>query len=316
MNIAWTALSAAATALVPVAVGIAREAQPAPTRVETLPAHETWVERSVVCRPAVLGERQVPVYETVKVPVVETRCVPVFEDVPEPVWATREVQALEERQVPVKGPVEVPVYEARRRPVAIEFTNPFTCCPVSWRLWDRCETVQVGSRTEEGIVDWRTEATPVVRTERYVAETRTRRAQVGERQETVTVGERDETRCVGWRTETYVARPEVTQVVRERVAVPAEAVTVVAAAQAEGVAPLPGTSRVLTEEAFQRALASATAPGTPALSDTGMRPPPPAPSPAMPAPTLPPTTDPAVGAPTDADDPPRPQDAPSPQPPK
>jgi hypothetical protein len=263
MKFAWKIAAASAVAVLPAVAAIAQESPPPATRVETIPAHRVAVERDVVCRPAVLGERQVPVYETVKVPVVETRRVPVVTDVQEPVYATREVQAYESRQVPVTGPVEVPVYGSRSKPVSLEFTNPFTCCDVSWHLWDRCETVQVGTRTEQGVVGWRTEQVPVTRTETYVAETRTRQVQTGERLETVTVGERDEQRCTGWRAEPYEIRPAVTQRTREQVEVPAESVTVVAAASIDGVAALPGTTRVLTEQEFERAKSAASA-ATPA----------------------------------------------------
>lgn len=292
MKLAWTALGGFAAALAPALVGIAQDSSAPATRVATIPAHEALVENERVCEPAVMGERQVPIYETVKVPVVETRCVPVLQKVEEPVYATREVQAFEDHQVPVTGPVEVPVYESKKKPVKIEFTNPFTCRPVSWHLWDRCEYVCAGTRTEQGVVGYRTEQTPVTRTETYVSGTRTREVQVGQRSETVTVGTRDEQRCVGFKSEPYVMRPAVTQHVRERVNVPAETVTVVTAPDATGVAPSPGTSRVLTEKEFQDALASASAspappsPVSPAPAGPAA---PPAPAPLAPAPPFPPS---------------------------
>ena len=70
MKTAWTILSTAAAAFVPAVVGIAQDTPAPTTRVETIPAHEQWVEKEVVCEPAVMGERQIPAYEKVKVPVV------------------------------------------------------------------------------------------------------------------------------------------------------------------------------------------------------------------------------------------------------
>jgi hypothetical protein len=158
--------------------------------------------------------------------------------------------------VPEYGTVEVPVYETRRRPVNLEFTNPFNCCPVSLHLWDKCETVCVGTRPETGVVGWKTESTPVTRTETYVSGTQTKQVEVGRRLETVPAGEREERRCVGWRTETFEIAPAVTQRVRETVDVPAETVTVVEGDDASRAILAPGTTRVLTDAEFRRATAA------------------------------------------------------------
>lgn len=227
-------------------------AAPASAHVEKIPAHPGRAEREVLV-PAVTATRQVPVYETVSVPVAfETKCVPVYETENVPVYATREVDATEERQVPVYGPVAVPVYETRREPVEIRFTNPFTCCPVRWHLWDRCATVEAGVVTEQAIVGWKTESVPVKRTERYVSGTETTRVLVGYQNQRVDGAAREERRVTGWRTETYEVEPARTEKVVHDGTVPEESVTVVAASDLPNAKPLPGTTRVLSEEQFRR----------------------------------------------------------------
>lgn len=223
-----------------------------------LPAQQTWVAREEVL-PAASCERQVPVFETVKVPTYEERRVPVHQDVTVPVFSTREVQVYDTLRVPEYGEIEVTVYEARSTPVRVSLPNPFSCeCrPFDLKLWNRCEQVPVGTRHEQGIVGWRTERVVVgTRTETFQSGTETRQAVVGWRTERLQVGEREESRCVGWRTESIPVAPERRRVVRECVATPARLVTVTDGDPAS-TAPLPGTTEVVSEATFAQAQADA-----------------------------------------------------------
>ena len=305
MSLSWLA---GTTALVSVSLPLALavgDGEPAPvTRVDRIPAHRTTVERDVV-HPAVTGTRSVPAYETVKVPVLETRCVPVYETRDVPTYATREVKDVEVRGVPVYGPVEVPVYEARRRPVSLAFTNPFTCRPVRWHLWDRCEQVECGRRTEQAVVGWSSESVPVTRTERYVAGTETTRALVAYRSACVAVGEREERRCVGWKTESYEVEPAWTEKVRESSDVPEEAVTVVVEGDADDAEPLDGTVRVLTEAQFRRERDAASPPSSEPPAEAAPK------TPRVPTPAEgDPMPEPTSSAPESAPEASRPADAP------
>ncbi len=259
MRLAVTVLGLTVGGALPLAIALADDQPPPATCVKVIPARSEWVVRDVV-RPAVMAERSVPVLETVQVPIFETRCVPEFREVEDPVYATREVQDFTERRVPEYGPVEVPVTEQRVEPVTLKLPNPFACDDLCLHLWDRCETVVCGTRTETGIVGWRTERVPFTRTETYVSGTRKRQVQVGERTETVKVGERGETRQTGWRKETYEAVPAETEQVRECVALPAESVTVVTSGNPAAAQPLPGTTRVMTEDDYRREIAAAPMP--------------------------------------------------------
>jgi hypothetical protein len=229
-------------------------------RVATLPVRQAWVERQVTI-PARTVEDCLPVFETAKVPVFEERRVPEYRDVQVPITATREVPCFEERSVPRYGPVEVPVYAEVSRPVGFSIWNPFDCddrC-LDIHLWDTCDRVQCGTEIRQGIVGHDTERVQVgTRTETYVSGFETRRELVGERCETVQVGERDEQRQVGWRNETRVIEPARTETVRECVWLPAEPVTVAPSPEtAKVAAPLPGTTRVISEDEYRREVAVA-----------------------------------------------------------
>jgi hypothetical protein len=247
---------AALAAVAPFAFARAEDGPAPVTRVETIPAHRAWVTRDVV-HPPVLGERCVPVFETVKVPIVETRAVPEHREIEEPVLSTRQVTDFTERRVPEYGPVDVPVYEKRERPVMLSLPNPFGCDDLCLHLWDKCEMVPVGARTETAVVGWRTERVPFERTETFVSGTQKRRVVVGERLETVTVGEREERRQTGWRNEPFEIRPARTESIRECVDRPAETVTVVVSGDPSAATPLPGTTRVVTQAELERGLAMA-----------------------------------------------------------
>lgn len=223
-----------------------------------LPAQQTWVQREEVL-PAASCERQVPVFETVKVPTYEERQVPIHQDVEVPVFSTREVEVYDTLLVPEYGEVEVTVYEARSTPVRVSLPNPFSCeCRTfDVKLWNRCERVPVGTRHEQGIVGWRTDRAVVgTRTETFQSGTETRRTVVGWRTERVQVGEREESRQVGWRAETVALAPERRRVVHDCVAKPARLVTVTDGDPAT-TAPLPGTTEVVDEATFARAQANA-----------------------------------------------------------
>jgi hypothetical protein len=123
-------------------------------RVEVIPAHATWVERRVTV-PPVTAERQVPVYETVKVPVHGT-------------LTYTETQ-----------PVAVPQFQRVRDDVSITLWNPFrgfrefdlTLIPrtrdvhvgdaVVAQPVARAQPVVVGEREEQRITGWRTETVVV-----------------------------------------------------------------------------------------------------------------------------------------------------------
>ena len=138
----------------------------------------------------------------------------------------------------------------------LKIPNLFGCDDLSLKLWDRCKQVEVGTRVETAVVGTRTEQVPAgTRTESYVAGWQKQTVTVGEKVENVAVGTRDESREVGQRTETVVVAPATTRVVRERVDLPAEPVTVVVSGDAKAAAPQPGTTRVLTEDEFRRAIA-------------------------------------------------------------
>ena len=77
----------------------------------------------------------------------------------------------------------------------------------------------------------------------------------GHRTERVLVGERETRRLAGYDTQLVVIEPARVDKVRECVDVPEQIVTVVSDGAA-GVVPLPGTSEVLTEEAYQARLAA------------------------------------------------------------
>jgi hypothetical protein len=144
-------------------------------RVAVIPAQQMWVDRQVT-RPPVTVDRQVPITETVQVPLYGQATVP-------------EVRA-----------VEVPVYAQRAEPVKLSLWNPFGCEDFEIKLWDTCECVQVGSQVQHQVVN-RVETVPagtvsqqrVVgwRTETVVVEparTETVREPVWTPERTVTVG--------------------------------------------------------------------------------------------------------------------------------
>jgi hypothetical protein len=249
---------AGALSVAGIAAAIARaDDVPCKTRLDHVPAHQEWVERNVEIA-AVTECRNVPTFETVKVPLYEERRVPTTREVEVPVYATREVPVFEERQVPVTGPVTVQDFKTVEEPVGIHFTNPFNCCPVDLKLWDRCTRVPCGSHVEQGVVGFRTEQVPCgTRTETFVSGTEKRVVSDGERCEVVKVGERDEARQTGWRTDTVVVTPARTETVRECLQVPAQDVTVVEQGDPNRAAPMAGTTRVMSEDDFRRACALA-----------------------------------------------------------
>ncbi|MBL9089370.1 MAG: hypothetical protein JNM10_19685 [Planctomycetia bacterium] len=222
-----------------------------------LPPQRTWVPREEVTPPTTC-ERSVPVYETVRVPIHEERRVPVYREEQVPVYGTREVDAYEDRSVPEYGEVPVTTYETRAVPVKLALPNPFSCdCEdLELKLWDRCERVACGTRYERGIVGWRTERVVVgKRTETYQTGTEPKQVVAGWRTEVVEVGSREEQRCVGWRTETVIVEPERRRVVHDCVDVPSRLVTVTTGDPAK-TEPLPGTTAVVHESVFSRALAN------------------------------------------------------------
>jgi hypothetical protein len=261
--VAWIGTAGAAVALASVApLSLARADDPAPapacvTRIDVVPAHATSVERTIDV-PAVTEERCVPVIETVKVPVFEERRTPVTQQIDVPVMGTREVPVTAERPVPDMAPVATPVYETRREPVKLRIPNLFGCDDICLKLWDRCKRVQTGTVVQPAVVGWHTESVPAgTRTEQFVSGYEKQTVTVGERTEQVQVGTRDETHQVGTRNETVVVVPAHKETVRENVVVPAEPVTVVTQGDAKVAAPAPGTVRVMSEDEFHRAVASA-----------------------------------------------------------
>jgi hypothetical protein len=80
---------------------------------------------------------------------------------------------------------------------------------------------------------------------------------VRNRSEVVQAGVRTERRCTGYTTEERVIRPATTQVVAERVVIPARRVTVAVGAPVHEVKPLPGTTEVLAQADFDRLVAQA-----------------------------------------------------------
>jgi hypothetical protein len=132
-------------------------APPAPVvtaRVAVIPAHDTWVERRISV-PPVTEQRQVPVYETVKVPVHGTLT---YTD---------------------SQPVAVPQFQRVRDDVSITLWNPFrgfrefdlTLIPrtkdvhvgdaVVQQPVARSQPVVVGEREEQRLTGWRTETVVV-----------------------------------------------------------------------------------------------------------------------------------------------------------
>ena len=103
-------------------------ASPDPGRVALIPAHRAWAERTVEV-PAVTAERQVPVFETVKVPVYGTLT-----------W-------------PETRPVEVPRFKTKKKAVKIKLWNPFKCFDeFDVKLWDREKCVEDGTETRPQVV--------------------------------------------------------------------------------------------------------------------------------------------------------------------
>lgn len=221
-----------------------------------LPAHTKVVEREVTIPPVRCMQR-VPRYATVQIPVYDTRRVPVYEEIERPVFETFEVPVYRTERVPVWGTKEVPVYRSVSKPVTVCLPNPFTCCDTEIELWDECEEVPCGTKTVRAIVDY--EARQVecgTRTERRQTGTRTERVLTGYRCERYQVGTREARRYAGCELREVVIRPAQTRIVKECVIVPARCVTVIPDT-APPTQPLAGTETVMTESAFERALAEA-----------------------------------------------------------
>jgi len=177
------------------------------------PAPAPVAERLVTV-PPVTCDRQVPVYETVTVPVMERRCVPQYEDREVPVFATREVPVYRTECVPVWGEKEVTVYRKEKQPLKIELWNPFGCKDTEIELWDRCVDVPCGTETRRAVVGQEQRQVQCgTRLVSYQSGTRLERVQVGTKVESIQVGTREERRLVGYETQKVVVEPARTQIV-------------------------------------------------------------------------------------------------------
>ncbi len=256
---------AAAAALMVIAPAWAQEdaAIPAPSaidadcRIEVLPAHTRRMSRTIEV-PPVVCERQVPRYETVRVPVYETRRVPVFKTVDRPVFEEREVPVYKTERVPVWGEKEVTTYHEVRTPVTIKLWSPFKCEDRCIELWDKCEKVPSGTAVVPAIVDYEERQVECGRRiERVQVGTEPERVLCGYETVREQVGEREEQRLAGFESQSVVVKPASVRTVTDCVEVPRERVTVIPDGTHRDT-PLEGTNRVLTESEYRSTLADTT----------------------------------------------------------
>jgi hypothetical protein len=227
----------------------AADAAPGP-RVEVLPA---WTE-TIPCEeviPAVYREERVPIYETVREPVMGTEQVPAYETVLEPVYELRPVPHYEVRKVPVMGEVTVPVYAVRRVPVTLPTWIPCTWEEGTLTLWHREEKVQVGVKREAKLLGYREERVPCgwIHQKVQVGVRRVERC-VGCEERPVLLGWREVRRRTGWATNVVLVCPEQVRTWTRTVVHPARRVTVVPDGWGP-CRPLAGTSEVLADSAFR-----------------------------------------------------------------
>ena len=228
---------------------------------------------------------QTPVYEVRAVPVYAQRCVPQYVGVEVPVYRTRSVPTYTTRKVARYEDVEVPVFACRQVETTREVCDPCTgeirteVCGYRTENYQsgtrtqrqlagsddeqvqcgtRCERYQDGTETRQRLAGYTTEQYESgTRQESYQSGWRTTKVFVRNRTDVVQSGVRTERRCTGYTTEERVIRPARTDVVTERIMIPARRVTVATGAPVDQVQPLAGTTEVLSQIEYEAALAQA-----------------------------------------------------------
>jgi hypothetical protein len=217
--------------------------------ITVIPAWTEYVERQVEV-PGCWQEVRAADCETVFEPIYETKCVPGCEIRLEPEYRIRKVPIYRKKKVPVHGEVTVPVFGTRPRPVTVPGLIPCSNQECDFKLFDRREEVQVGTKRVPRLLGYKEETVICgYSNERVQCGWREVAVPCGTETQCVCVGTREVTRRIGWRSEVREVSPARVETVREPIHHPCRRVTIVPDGTPKG-APLPSTTEVLTATEF------------------------------------------------------------------